>query len=540
MRLASTSWHKPSTASPPQSNLMTSPMSDDKTLRFGRKPPTISRDIGIIDQLPPQALEMEEAVLGAAILQPYSLEKVSKIIRADHFYKETHKEVWLAIEQLISAGDPVDMRSVRNQLRKTGKLEAIGGGYVVAELTSKVSSSENIEYHARVIIEMAIKRDLIQFAYKVTAEAYGNETDALKFLQASIEELQAISADVTKSSGPERIKELWKDTLVTIEPPVQQPLLMINDSIIATRGNHSLLVGKKKSRKTLYIVYLVAKYLLDNPDRNNSVLLFDTEQGRHHVYRLRQKIHLLTGLYVPVFYLRGMAPKVRRDFIAETIKHWECPPDLIIIDGIRDLMSNINDPDETTEVITWLEKITLEHNVHVIDVLHLNKTDGNARGHIGSELLNKAEVTTELERDEKSGVTIVKCESSREKPFENFAFTHGANDLPELVGVPIQGNAIPMDEELKRVHAAWEEGSLKYNDALDAIKNHFAVGNNRAGQMLAKFQRNGWVIKSGPSRDPSTVYKLMVTNHGGTLKELPKQEKLEFKAGIEEINDLPF
>lgn len=491
---------------------------------------------------------MEEAVLGAVLLETSAIEAVITVLKADHFYKEKHKEIWLAIVALYTDKEPVNMRSLVNHLRKSGKLELVDGTYYIAELTSKVSSTANLEYDARVIIEMSVKRELIQIGSRIQFGAYEDSSDVFKFLESSIQQLADLHADVTKTSGPERIQALWTETLITEEPPEQPPLLLINDSIIATPGNHSLLVGKKKSRKTLYIVYLIAKYLVDNPDKASSVLLFDTEQGRRHVYKLRHKIHLLTGLFVPVFYLRGQSPKDRRDFIHDTVQHWADRPTLIIIDGIRDLMSNINDPDETTEVITWLEQITLQHNVHVMNVLHLNKTDGNARGHIGSELLNKAEVTTELERDEKSGVTIVKCESSREKPFENFAFTHGANDLPELVGVPLQGNVMPSDEKLTRVQIIWSDGPLRYQDAIDSIKANFACGINKAGQLLAEFQRLAWVIKSGPARNPDTVYKLMVTQNGAVLSPLKDPiapPELPFQRNFNDSNnndpdELPF
>ncbi len=93
---------------------------------------------------------------------------------------------------------------------------------------------------------------------------------------------------------------------------------------------------------------------------------------------------------------------------------------IIIIDGVRDLLSNINDPDQSTELLTWLERITTTKDVHIINVLHMNKTDTNARGHLGSELLNKAEITIELELDERSNCTTVKCESSRDTPFSVF------------------------------------------------------------------------------------------------------------------------
>jgi len=144
----------------------------------------------------------------------------------------------------------------------------------------------------------------------------------------------------------------------------------------------------------------------------------------------------MTGFKVTILYLRGKSHTERKEIIEEAIK--ETKPKVVFIDGIRDLISNINDPDQATELITWLERITLTHGVHIVNVLHQNKTDNNARGHIGSELLNKAEITIDLERDEKADCTLVKCESSRDIPFESFAFTHNDQGLPEIVGTPLK------------------------------------------------------------------------------------------------------
>src|SRR5688572_5084366 len=145
------------------------------SLRFGKQNKLIPRDISeSLGKLPPQALDLEEAVLGALMLEKNALNAVVEFLKPEHFYKESHQEIYLAILALFKASEPVDMRTVVHQLRKSAKLELIdgNGAYYIAELTSKVSSAANIEYHARVIIEMAIKRNLIQIASQIHHDAY--------------------------------------------------------------------------------------------------------------------------------------------------------------------------------------------------------------------------------------------------------------------------------------------------------------------------------------------------------------------------------
>src|SRR4026207_177640 len=165
------------------------------SLRFGNKtgkiiPRDISESLG---KLPPQALDLEEVVLGALMLEKNALNAVVEFLKPEHFYSEQHKEIYTAIIELFKSSDPVDMRTVVNQLRKTGKIELIGGAYYIAELTSKVSSAANIEYHARVIIEMAIKRELIQIASMVHHDAYEDTTDVFELLDKTEQNIFKIS-----------------------------------------------------------------------------------------------------------------------------------------------------------------------------------------------------------------------------------------------------------------------------------------------------------------------------------------------------------
>ena len=154
------------------------------SFRLSGKTKLIPRDISeSLGKLPPQALELEEAVLGAAMLERSAIETVVDIVHSGDFYSEAHVEIWNAILELYRINEPVDMRTVVAQLRKSGKIELIGGAYKIAELTSKVSSAANIEWHARVVLEMSIKRQLIQVASHVHQQGYEDGTDAIALLE---------------------------------------------------------------------------------------------------------------------------------------------------------------------------------------------------------------------------------------------------------------------------------------------------------------------------------------------------------------------
>ena len=161
---------------------------------MGSKSKLLVRDISdSLGKLPPQALDLEEAILGALMLEKNALTAVVEFLRPEHFYTEQHKEIYNAIIDLFKATEPVDMRTVVAQLRKVAKLEVAGGAFYIAELTSKVSSAANIEYHARIIIEMAIKRDLIQIASQIHHDAYEDTTDVFELLDKTEQNIFQIS-----------------------------------------------------------------------------------------------------------------------------------------------------------------------------------------------------------------------------------------------------------------------------------------------------------------------------------------------------------
>lgn len=503
----------------------------------------IPRDIDTaLGKLPPQDLDLEQVILGAIMLEKPAIEAVNKFLRPDHFYSESHKEIYRAILALNANKNPIDMLTVVDVLRKTDKIEAVGGAYYISGLTSKVSSAANIEYHSRIIVEMSIKRSMIELASKIHQEAYG-DSDCFELLEEGIKKLQHLHESSLLENTEEKLKKEQEARLICEKPPAEIPLICITGIPIATLANHSLILGKKKSRKTLFITWLIQQYFLQNKGVPDDVIIFDTEQGKSHVWNILEKIRRLTGHKLPIYFMRGMAPAERRDFIKNTVKFSVKKPKIIVIDGVRDLMSNINDADETTEVIVWLETLLLEYNVHIMEILHLNKTDNNARGHIGSELLNKAQVTIELEKDEKTGVTIVKCESSREKDFETFSFTHGIDDLPEITGMPVKGVVISEDARRDLLNAVFKDGPLSYANLVNEMKLNFCVGKTRSEQLIREFKKLGWIIQSGNARDPKAMWKLLISENGHSQNLIPYEEAVkqaELFIEDDKPEDMPF
>ena len=163
------------------------------TLKVSRKRPALSELSTQMGKLPPQAVEIEEVVLGALMLERDALSNVIDILHPESFYKEAHKSIFEAILDLFNNSEPVDIKTVTHQLRKNGKLELVGGAYFISQLTAKVNSAANIETHARIIAEQSIKRELIKIASEIQHDAYEDTIDVFKLLDRTEQSLFEVS-----------------------------------------------------------------------------------------------------------------------------------------------------------------------------------------------------------------------------------------------------------------------------------------------------------------------------------------------------------
>ncbi|WP_247236356.1 replicative DNA helicase [Telluribacter sp. SYSU D00476] len=146
-----------------------------------------------LGKLPPQAVDMEEAVLGALMIEKDALSAVADILKPESFYKEAHQRIYSAIITLFANSDPIDLLTVTAKLRSTGELELVGGASYITELTSRVNSAANIEYHARIISQAAIKRELISISSEIQKEAFEDTTDVFRLLDKTEQSLFRIS-----------------------------------------------------------------------------------------------------------------------------------------------------------------------------------------------------------------------------------------------------------------------------------------------------------------------------------------------------------
>jgi replicative DNA helicase len=167
-------------------------------------------------KLPPQAVELEEAVLGALMIDKEAINTVIDILKPESFYKPAHQEIYQAIFSLFSRSDAIDMLTVTQELRRMGKIDMVGGAVYVMRLTNRVSSAANIETHARQLSELAIKRELIAVSGEILEQAFEDDSDVFNLLDDTEQKLFQISENnIRKNTSP--INNLIPKALKEIE-----------------------------------------------------------------------------------------------------------------------------------------------------------------------------------------------------------------------------------------------------------------------------------------------------------------------------------
>ena len=343
----------------------------------------------------------------------------------------------------------------------------------------------------------------------------------------------------------QKLDDLLKSSLIDVKDELKPPQMAwfmekrsgvkSEKLIIGTLGNFSLIIGKAKSKKSFFINIAISaaiskqpifnKFGSSLPENQRTILYFDTEQGKYHVQLALKRICKQTNIVEPdnlkVYGLRSLSPKERLDLIEHAIN---TTPNLgfVVIDGIKDLVTSINDEEQSTMISSKLLKWTEEKNIHIICVLHQNKSDNNARGHIGTELINKAETVLSISVDDKDKeISVMNPEMTRNKEPEPFAFKIDHRGLPiEVTDYSFskvqerQRSIINRIDETAKFELLEEvyshEEKFTHSELIIqvklAIKTLYkeSIGDTKAREFITYCKNQGYLLQSG-KRKPWTL-----------------------------------
>lgn len=167
-------------------------------------------------RIPPQAIEVEQSVLGAMLIEHTAIPRAIEILMPDAFYLAKHQIIYSSILNLFERGNPVDLITLNEELKRRGELDEVGGAYYLTELTTRVDTAANIEYHARIIAEKSLLRKMIETMTGLIGKAYDPSSDAFELLDESEREIFHISDNQLRRPASS-MSEILKGTIANLE-----------------------------------------------------------------------------------------------------------------------------------------------------------------------------------------------------------------------------------------------------------------------------------------------------------------------------------
>lgn len=311
-------------------------------------------------------------------------------------------------------------------------------------------------------------------------------------------------------------------------------------STLATLGNISLVIGKAKSGKTFLMSALMAAIVKNNEEVNSLkacmprgkevCLYFDTEQSSYHAQKTVRRVLAMAAIkdsanFLP-YGLRSHSAEKRLEMIKHAIYNTE-NIGFVVIDGIRDLISTINDEKESIALSAALMKWSQEKNIHIMCVLHKNKTDDNARGHVGTEMINKAEIVVSVGKtNSKQSPFKVECTMSRDKGFKHFNFIINEQGLIIIDNTTLSErnqkkkkfspNDWDLNKHMELLNSIFSNNNrYTYSKNLAAIEEAFLKQDINLSQAAQRdlhkyYLSNNLIQQNGKSKSVSSYYTLPI------------------------------
>mgnify|MGYP003643304939 CR=1 FL=1 len=204
---------------------------------------------------PPQAIDLEEAVIGAMIIDKDGLNRAIELLTSDVFYKESNKFVFESIVNIFNRNEGVDLLTVSSELKKTSKLELVGGDFYLIELTQKVSSSAHIEYHSRILLQKYIQRKCIKVSSNMIEDSYNEDVDVFELLEKAYKEFGEVTDLITvgKDSNFKENVVAYLNSNKKNNSGIKSCLTLLNKKLNGFQNSDLIVLGGRPgSGKTAY------------------------------------------------------------------------------------------------------------------------------------------------------------------------------------------------------------------------------------------------------------------------------------------------
>ena len=235
-------------------------------------------------KIPPQAIDIEEAVIGAMLIDSKSIIEIVDLLNGDMFYKEAHRLIFKAMKDLYLNSQPIDLLTVSNHLKSKKELEIVGGDYALILLTQKVASTAHIESHALIVMQKYVQRELISNSSLIIEKSYSDEADTLNILDAAYNNLNGISEILVSKKEilfseiiDKQIEKGIKIYRKEIKPGLPTPIERLTEVSGGWRNSELIILAARPGMgKTAFVLSCA----LEVAKQNNSVAFFSLEMSK--------------------------------------------------------------------------------------------------------------------------------------------------------------------------------------------------------------------------------------------------------------------
>lgn len=321
----------------------------------------------------PQARDLEEAVLGALMLEKDAVSVVIDILKPDSFYVHAHQEIYRAIYELFGKSQPVDILTVTEQLRKNGRLDEVGGAVYIAELTERVASAANVEHHARIISQKYIQRELIRISSEIIKDSYEETTDVFELLDKAEQSLFSV-ADQNLSRNYASMSNLISKAIQQIEELQNQEdgLTGVPSGFTALdrltggwqKSDMIVMAGRPGMGKTAFVLSVARNAAVDF---NKGVALFSLEMSS------LQLVNRLISAETEI-----PSEKLRKG----NMEHWEWEQLTHKVDKLSEAPIFIDDTPGINifELRAKCRRLKMQHDIQLIIIDYLQLMTGGGEG----------------------------------------------------------------------------------------------------------------------------------------------------------------
>lgn len=363
----------------------------------------------VYGKLPPQAIDVEEVVLGALMLESEAYSKVYPLIDERSFYKDNHQKIFAIIKSLVDKNTPVDLLMVTQELKNQGKLDEVGGTGFIARLTRNVASAANIESHARIIAQMYVKREMIKKASEILEKSYDNsiDVDDLIFVwRSSGDELEstfnvADSGSVISSVLKSTVKQIEEDCKRVSDKRTCGITTGFNSLDTNTGGwrggNLIILAARPGIGKTSFALFFaleaakagywvnIFSFEMNKEDLARIILAAESGIYRSNIRdgilnetdwpKINKAVGRLEGLPIVFRDSSGMNVHQVQANIRKNRKNGKC--DFVIVDYLQLVKSSSNKQIrelEVSEISRTLKSTALNENIPILALSQLNRS----------------------------------------------------------------------------------------------------------------------------------------------------------------------